>query len=128
MFLLVYQTWSLSSASHVAMTAAHNCRYKKLKKPSWTPPNLLFGPMWTLLYGAMSVASWMVFKKGGWEAQVPHCPVLLLPTRRRPPEASRLPDRPNLLQGYSRQCCTYVLELHVHHITCTHEPVGLRAI
>ena len=28
--------------------------------------------MWTVLYASMSVASWMVFKKGGWQAQVPY--------------------------------------------------------
>jgi tryptophan-rich sensory protein len=40
--------------------------YAKLKKPSWTPPNWLFGPVWSVLYAAMAVAGWMVWKREGW--------------------------------------------------------------
>jgi len=36
--------------------------YPGLHKPSWTPPNWLFGPAWTLLYGMMSVAGWLAWR------------------------------------------------------------------
>ncbi|KAI3436236.1 hypothetical protein D9Q98_002290 [Chlorella vulgaris] len=39
--------------------------YQKLKKPTWEPPNWLFGPMWSLLYCMMGVASHRVWLAGG---------------------------------------------------------------
>jgi tryptophan-rich sensory protein len=40
--------------------------YERLSKPSWNPPNWLFGPAWTLLYVLMSIAAWMVWKVAGF--------------------------------------------------------------
>ena len=37
--------------------------YPTLAKPAWTPPNALFGPVWTALYVAMSVAAWRVWQR-----------------------------------------------------------------
>jgi translocator protein len=38
--------------------------YVTLVKPSWTPPNWLFGPAWTVLYIMMAIAAWLVWKMG----------------------------------------------------------------
>lgn len=39
--------------------------YRQLVRPEWTPPNWLFGPVWTFLYIAMAVAAWLVWCRGG---------------------------------------------------------------
>jgi benzodiazapine receptor len=37
--------------------------YTKIRKPSWTPPNWLFGPVWGVLYISQGIASWLVWKE-----------------------------------------------------------------
>lgn len=39
--------------------------YAALQKPVWTPPNWLFGPVWTLLYIGMAIAGWRVWRRAG---------------------------------------------------------------
>jgi translocator protein len=36
--------------------------YKALEKASWTPPDFVFGPVWTILYFMMTLAVWMVYQ------------------------------------------------------------------
>ena len=38
--------------------------YRGLAKPSFNPPEWLFGPAWTLLYLLMAVAAFLVWKQG----------------------------------------------------------------
>jgi translocator protein len=37
--------------------------YTTIRKPTWNPPNWLFGPVWTLLYLSMAVAAWLVWRQ-----------------------------------------------------------------
>ncbi len=37
--------------------------YAALAKPSWNPPNWLFGPVWTVLYAMIAVSGWLVWQQ-----------------------------------------------------------------
>lgn len=36
--------------------------YQSLRKPFWTPPSWLFGPVWSLLYIMIAIAGWLVWR------------------------------------------------------------------
>lgn len=42
--------------------------YKSIEKPSWNPPDYVFGPVWTTLFVMMGIAAWLVWKPGGFKA------------------------------------------------------------
>jgi translocator protein len=44
--------------------------YATLRKPSWTPPDWLFGPAWTVLYIMIAIAGWKVWSAEGFGAAV----------------------------------------------------------
>ncbi|WP_031427527.1 TspO/MBR family protein [Flavimarina sp. Hel_I_48] len=48
----------------VATQSSVHSWYIALEKPVFTPPNWLFGPVWTVLYIMMGVAAAMVWNKG----------------------------------------------------------------
>lgn len=63
--LLVFLAVTFVAAA-IGSTATFNSVkswYPTLSKPTWTPPNTWFGPVWTCLYVAMAVAAWRVWRK-----------------------------------------------------------------
>jgi len=37
--------------------------YAEAAKAPWTPPDAVFGPVWTVLYALMSIAAWLVWRQ-----------------------------------------------------------------
>lgn len=42
--------------------------YPQLHRPEWTPPNWIFGPVWTTLYLMMAFSAWLVWRGSNWSA------------------------------------------------------------
>lgn len=41
--------------------------YRRLEKPSWRPPDWLFGPVWLVLYIMIAISGWLVWRTAGLE-------------------------------------------------------------
>lgn len=61
--ILVFAASKIGSAVSVANIDPW---YASLAKPAWTPPNAVFGPVWTVLYVLMALAAWLVWRASGW--------------------------------------------------------------
>jgi tryptophan-rich sensory protein len=63
--LLVFLTASALVAGLGGLATAANVTgwYASADKAPWSPPNWLFGPVWTVLYTAMAVAAWLVWRR-----------------------------------------------------------------
>jgi len=48
--------------SSLVTVASVNGWYLGIEKPSWNPPDAVFGPVWTLLYLMMGLALWRVLR------------------------------------------------------------------
>ena len=53
---------------NVATMSSLNDWYPTVAKPVWTPPDWVFGPVWSALYLMMACAAWLVWRPGGWRA------------------------------------------------------------
>jgi len=42
--------------------------YRTIAKPSWNPPDFIFGPVWTTLFVMMAIAAWLVWRPAGFQA------------------------------------------------------------
>lgn len=56
-------TFLVAGCSTVFTVQAIPTWYATLAKPSFNPPNSVFGPVWTLLYALMAIAAWVVWKQ-----------------------------------------------------------------
>jgi tryptophan-rich sensory protein len=54
------------SAAYVGSRFPVDAWYGALTKPSWNPPNWVFGPVWGLLYLLIAIAAWLVWREKGF--------------------------------------------------------------
>lgn len=65
--LVVFLALGFAAAAIGGASAAGNTSgwYDTLRRPSWRPPDWVFGPVWTVLYVAIAVAGWLVWRQRG---------------------------------------------------------------
>jgi benzodiazapine receptor len=63
LLLSVVATVGLGSLGGLATVSEVQGWYATLQKPSFNPPNWLFGPVWTLLYLLMGISFYLIWKQ-----------------------------------------------------------------
>jgi translocator protein len=65
--LVVFLGLAFAAAAIGGLSAAGggNDWYQSLRRPSWSPPDWVFGPVWTVLYASIGVAGWLVWRERG---------------------------------------------------------------
>ncbi len=56
--------------SSIATQTGVNGWYKTIVKPSFTPPNFVFAPVWTVLYILMGISAGLVWSRGSYHKWV----------------------------------------------------------
>jgi len=59
-------TFAAAALGSIATGTSVGQWYQSLTKPSLTPPDWVFGPVWTALYIMMAVAAWLLWQKKGF--------------------------------------------------------------
>jgi translocator protein len=69
--LLAFLAASALVAGLGGLATANNVNgwYATADKAPWSPPNWVFGPVWTVLYTAMAVAAWLVWRRRAEETR-----------------------------------------------------------
>lgn len=57
-------SFAVAAGGSLATIANVDGWYAEAEKAPWSPPNSLFGPVWTVLYALMSIAAWLVWREG----------------------------------------------------------------
>jgi benzodiazapine receptor len=60
--------FSAAAIGGFATTSSVGGWYAEINKPSWNPPDWIFGPVWSALYLMMAIAAWLVWKSSTLES------------------------------------------------------------
>ncbi len=60
--------FSAAAIGGIATTSSVGGWYAEIDKPTWNPPDWIFGPVWTLLYLMMAISAWLVWKNSTLES------------------------------------------------------------
>lgn len=61
--------YAIAGVSGVVTAQSVHSWYPTLHKPFFNPPDWVFGPVWTLLYGMIAIAGWRVWRAAGTAAK-----------------------------------------------------------
>jgi benzodiazapine receptor len=56
-------SWAVATLGSVPIILNSNGWYALADKAPWTPPGWMFGSTWTIIYAAMAVAAWLVWRQ-----------------------------------------------------------------
>lgn len=59
---LILLCLAVGSIGGLASASSIDSWYRTLAKPSWNPPDWVFGPVWTTLFIMMAIAAWLVWR------------------------------------------------------------------
>lgn len=76
LFISFLLTFSAGLIGSFFTVPAIDTWYNTLAKPFLSPPNWIFAPVWTLLYGLMAVASYRIFQKRKTDSRALHALML----------------------------------------------------
>lgn len=62
-FVCITITYAAAAIGGIFTGPSVGTWYRTLNLPPFTPPSWLFGPVWTILYGMMAIALFMVWRK-----------------------------------------------------------------
>jgi tryptophan-rich sensory protein len=62
----------LAALGNLATDTGPDSWYAGLEQPAWSPPDWLFGPVWSVLYLLMATSAWLVWRAGGRRELVPY--------------------------------------------------------
>ncbi len=67
LFISIIVCLAVGGISGYLTTSEITTWYATLQKPSFNPPNYLFGPVWTILYIMMAISFWLIWKSDASE-------------------------------------------------------------